>query len=248
MGLATLKKIKKGYKKQVNLEPTIAGPDIPQTNINEGKKSERHAVIAFTDCNPPTEGHYHLANTVRYHASKNKGEPMLFLSHKENRRTHPMPYSQKFKVAQDAFGADLVHNTRHEDLKSIVHSLHGRFQHVTVVANQGELPDLRSEIGKHNGTKYNFKTLNFVSAGKKNPDKAGAAKIHGKKMRDAATEGDKNTFKAGLPKSLRKRGADVYGHVRRGLGIRESINEHFDLFVDKIINSQLTTRGSDDVT
>lgn len=240
MAIETVKKIranKGSVKKHINLDPKMEGPDVPQHTVNEAKKDERHAVIAFTDANPPTEGHYHLANTVRYHASKVQGDPMLFLSHKENRRTHPLPYSQKFKIAQDAFGSDLVHNTRHEDLEGVIGSLHGRYHHVTVVTNQGEHAELRAALKKKNGRGFNFKSMNFVSAGKKNPDKAGAAKVHGKAMRDAALQDDSDTFTLGLPKALHKHKDAVYSNVRRGLGIREQINEQFDLFITEIINS-----------
>ena len=67
---------------------------------------------------------------------------------------------------------------------------------------------------------YDYKTIEVVSAGDRDPDAEGVTGMSASKMRAAATNGDKDAFLTGLPSGFRD-GEKLYRDVRKYMGIRE---------------------------
>jgi len=107
--------------------------------------------------------------------------------------------------------ATMLYNKGHNILKMVVGS--------------DRVREFETILKKYNDQKnrhgyYNFKTIDVISAGERDPDAEGASGMSASKMRDAASKGDVASFKRGLPSHFR----DVDGlfkAVRKGMGIRE---------------------------
>ncbi|NDG32971.1 hypothetical protein EB118_23250, partial [bacterium] len=82
----------------------------------------------------------------------------------------------------------------------------------------------------YNGVKgphgyFNFKKHEVVSSGERDPDSEGTEGMSASKMRKHAKEGNFNEFKKGIPSHVSDSHAkEMYGDVRKGLGIRESLS------------------------
>ena len=69
---------------------------------------------------------------------------------------------------------------------------------------------------------YNFKKINVISAGDRDPDADDVSGMSASKMRSLANEGDFTQFSQGLPRNVSNADAKkVYNEVRRGMGLKE---------------------------
>ena len=62
------------------------------------------AVMSFGRFNPPHTGHKLVADTVKKVAKKEKGTPLVYLSHTQNQKKDPLTYEHKVKFAKAFFG------------------------------------------------------------------------------------------------------------------------------------------------
>jgi hypothetical protein len=123
---------------------------------------------------------------------------------------------------QRSFG-DVVKRSDAKSPLDVLKSLHGKYHHVTFVAGSDRVDEFKNLLHKYNGKEghYNFKSINVVSAGHRNPDDEGVAGMSASKMRGHATSGDHESFKAGLPDTLKPHSKEVMSHVKRGMQLDE---------------------------
>jgi len=81
------------------------------------------------------------------------------------------------------------------------------------------LNEYNGVTGKRHGY-YGFDNIEVVSAGERDPDSEGVEGMSASKMRAAASSGDFDSFKTGLPSGF-KDGLKLYNDVRKNMGIRE---------------------------
>ena len=74
--------------------------------LNEAKG--KTAVLTFGRMNPPTIGHEVLAQKVIKTARQSSGTPLIFLSHSSDPKKNPLSYEEKVRLAQAAFGRNIV--------------------------------------------------------------------------------------------------------------------------------------------
>jgi len=85
------------------------------------------------------------------------------------------------------------------------------------VAGDDRIQSFTDLINKYNGSEYNFKNIEIVSAGERDPDAEGAEGMSASKMRAAASSEDFKSFQAGTPDP--KHAQDMYIAVRKGMGL-----------------------------
>ena len=67
---------------------------------------------------------------------------------------------------------------------------------------------------------YNFKNINIVSAGKRDPDASGVEGMSASKQRENAAKNDFVTFAQGVPKSMSDKDTRrLFNDVRKGMGL-----------------------------
>ena len=105
----------------------------------------------------------------------------------------------------------------------IASAFHGEYEKLVMVVGSDRVSDFTSLLNTYNGIKakhgfYEFKEIEIVSAGERDPDMEGATGMSASKMRAAAVKGDFDTFKDGIPSAMSDKDAkDMFNSVRTGL-------------------------------
>lgn len=210
------------------------------------EEKERHAVLAFGRMNPLTTGHELLVNKVKEVSNKHKASAFIVLSHSQDKAKNPLSPAQKLKHARRFFPAMnfSVASSKEPNFLTQAARLYKKgFDHLHMVAGSDRVPEFKRLLEKYNGTKegdlFNFKSIDVVSAGERDPDAEGTTGMSASKMRSYAAEGNYKEFKKGVPSHVIERHArELYDDVRRGMGIRETVNEQVQL--DNLFEQFLT--------
>ena len=180
------------------------------------------AVFTFGRMNPPTVGHQKLVDKVKAVARLEKGEPLIFLSHSQDKKKNPLQYTDKIKFAKKSFGK-VVQMSKSNTIIKVMQELEKKYSDVIMVVGSDRVDSMKELINKYNGKDYTFNSIEVVSAGARDPDADGVEGMSASKMRELATSGDEAEFISGLPKLLQRDGSSVYAAVRKGMGISEIV-------------------------
>jgi hypothetical protein len=190
--------------------------------INEEKSD--HKVLAFGRVNPVTPGHVKLFDHVRATAKKLGADHEVVLSHSQDAKKNPLSPAQKLEHAKAASPETNITTSSSEHPTLMHHAARAHtqgYKHLTVVAGEDRVKEFHDLLHKYNGSEgkhghYNFKSINVVSAGHRDPDAEGVEGMSASKMRDHAAAGRKKEFMAGVPKGVD--GKKMYSDVRKGMG------------------------------
>ena len=179
-------------------------------------EASKTAVLAFGRMNPPTIGHKKLADKV----ASIPGDPYIFVTQSQKPKTDPLAFADKLKFAQASFPNVKVGSS---DVKTIIQALQKieamGYDSIVYVAGSDRIQDFTTLINKYNGKEYNFKDIQVVSAGERDPDAEGAEGMSASKMRAAAATDDFDSFKQGVANP--KIAQQMYDAVRKGMGVTE---------------------------
>jgi predicted ABC-type ATPase len=193
------------------------------------EQKEKHAVLAFGRMNPITNGHEKLVNKVKDIATKVGGSHHIVLSHSQDPKKNPLSAAQKVKHASHAFAGTNFTAASKKAPTFFDHAekLHKQgVSHLHMVGGSDRVDEYDRLLNKYNGThsgaRFNFKSIQVHSAGERDPDAEGVSGISASKMRDAAKNGDFDTFKKGAPSTMSQSNIkQMYNDVRKGMNLRE---------------------------
>jgi hypothetical protein len=202
--------------------------------ISENK--EVHHVMAFGRMSPPTTGHEVLVNKVKEVAKSVGGTHSVVLSHTQDKDKNPLSSADKLKHAKRFFPDTNLSTSSKESPTFLSHAseLHKKgVTHLHMVAGSDRVAEYKKKLAQYNGTHegalFNFKKITVHSAGQRDPDAEGTAGMSASKMRGHASSGNFKEFKKGIPKHVPEHHAkEMYNDVRKGMQIKESINEEFE--------------------
>jgi len=176
----------------------------------------RTAVMAFGRMNPPTIGHAKLVEKIK----NLPGDHYVFLSQSQKPATDPLSFTDKLRYAKFFFPEITI---GHPEVRTIIQALQKvqelGYDHLIYVAGSDRVKSFEELLNKYNGKDYTFKNIQVVSAGERDPDADGAEGMSASKMRQAAAEGDLDSFKQGVPKP--EVADEMYAAVRSGMGVRD---------------------------
>ena len=178
------------------------------------------AVFTFGRMNPPTTGHEKLVNKVRAVARVHKGDPLIYLSHTQNKNKDPIDYDDKVKFAKKAFG-NIVKMSRANTIIKVLQELEKKYDEVVMVVGSDRVQGFKELINKYNGKDYSFDTIKVVAAGERDPDADDVSGMSASKMRELATNEDLKEFKSGLPRNLQRDAENIMKSVRKGLNYEQ---------------------------
>jgi len=199
----------------------------------EKEATHKPVVMAFGRMNPPTTGHLKLIDKVREIADKQGAKHTVVVSHSQDSKKNPLSGEQKVKhLKRYSPGTHFEHSSK--DAPTILHhaaKLHAKgHDKLTVVAGSDRVKEMHQLLHKYNGVKaghghYNFKKIQVVSAGHRDPDAEGSEGMSGTKMRDHAKNKDFHSFRQGVPAHVSDTHAKELMHdVRKGMGMNESVD------------------------
>ena len=214
----------KFYKKCKEILDDNKVTDAEIDSLKSEAVADKSIAITFGRFNPPTIGHEKLINKV-VRADRNY---KIYISRSEDSKKNPLSPREKLSWMKKMFpqyARNIEINTTNMIL-DIATMLYNKGHNVLkFVVGSDRVREFETILKKYNDQKnrhgyYNFKTIDVISAGERDPDAEGASGMSASKMRDAASKDDIASFKRGLPSQFR----DVDGlfkAVRKGMGIRE---------------------------
>ena len=196
--------------------------------INE--KAGDTAIFTFGRFNPPTTGHEKLIDALAREQSKNSGSKMyVFPSQSQNPKKDPLPFALKVAYMRKMFpkyAKNILANKKVRMVFDIAVDLHNKgHRSIVMVVGSDRVAEFDGLLNKYNGVNgrhgyYGFDNIEVVSAGERDPDAEGVSGMSASKMRAAASDGDFDSFKTGVPSGF-KDALKLYNDVRKNMGIRE---------------------------
>ena len=193
------------------------------------EKSGDTAVFTFGRMNPPTTGHGKLIDAMAREQKKNTGSKMhIFVSHSQDAKKNPLDYKRKVAYIRKMFPkyAKNVTTDKARTIFEVAVSLHNKgYKAIVMVVGSDRVDEFERILNQYNGVDgrhgfYGFDNIEVVSAGERDPDAEGVEGMSASKMRAAATDGDLESFKQGVPSGF-KDAEKLYRDVRKSMGIRE---------------------------
>ena len=180
--------------------------------------------IAFGRFNPPTTGHELLVNKVTRFAQQKRMDYQIWVTHTVDKKKNPLPQARKLYFLKRMFGANINFvGTSQPDKRTVMEVakfLNTKYDELYIVAGSDRVSEYRTLLNKYNGKDYNFKKIQIVSSGKRDPDSDSAEGMSATKMRAAASKGDFASFKRGVPAKMTIADAKrMFNEVRKGLGL-----------------------------
>jgi hypothetical protein len=159
-------------------------------------------VCTFGRMNPPTIGHQLLIDKIVALATKEKGEPVLFLSKSQDKKKNPLGFKDKVAFAKKFFPKVSVPDV--DTIKTPINALtwlsSKGVEKVIMVVGSDRVSSFQS-FQKYNGKDFDLKEYLVVSAGDRDPDADDATGMSASKMRGFVKVGDYNSFRKGLPRA-----------------------------------------------
>ena len=205
------------------------------------------AVIVFGRFNPPTIGHEKLINAVIAANQREGGTALIYGSHTQDSRKNPLTHTQKFKYLGKMFPRmkrSMQSKATEKNVLEIAVDLSGDYEKLVMVVGSDRVDEFTSLLNSYNGIKskhgfYEFKEIEIISAGERDPDADGASGMSASKMRKAATQGDFEAFLMGASSELTiKDKRNMMNDVRKGLkldAIREEMKRRRGLLKPVVI-------------
>jgi hypothetical protein len=198
----------------------------PKTEPEEETKKK---VFTFGRMNPPTVGHRKLADRVQEVAKENNADHEIVMSHSQDAEKNPLTPEQKLKHAKKVLGKTAKVTVTSEKEPSLL-AVARRYAkegvtHLIMVVGEDRVEEFKKLLDKYNGKEYDFKKIDVVSAGHRDPDAEGVEGMSASKMRDHAINGRFKEFSQGLPKDVSPAdAANLFGDVRKGMDIKIDAN------------------------
>ena len=205
-------------------------------------------VFTFGRFNPPTTGHQLLANKVKDIAQKRAADYKIFGSSSQDAKRNPLSPTDKFRFMKKILkGFNVAVDRKNKTPFQVLQQLSDDgYEDVTMVVGSDRVEEFKKNMSRYIGKKgyENISKFNVVSAGDRDPDAEGVTGMSASKMRAAASEGNFDAFRLGMPSHVSERDAmGLFKAIRKGMGIRGKISEStswfdYDEFAEFINNME----------
>jgi len=194
--------------------------------VNENVEHERHHTLFWGRANPPHAGHEQAYDAVKKNIRKTGGTGSIVLPRSHDAKKNPLTPEQKEKHAKRAF-PDVTTSVADKDHPTLFHQLTKLHElgttHLHMVAGSDRIPEYQKLINKYNGVAgshgyYNFKHVNLVSAGDRDPDAEGVSGISASSQRNHVQNNNFKSFAAGAPSTMKPAHVkELFNDVKAGM-------------------------------
>jgi hypothetical protein len=199
-------------------------------SFNEYLIEEKNiAYFTFGRMNPPTAGHEKLLDNLA--AKSGKNPYFIFLSQSQDPKKNPLDYSSKVKHVRKMFPRHARRVMINRKVRTVFDAASYLYDQghrkVAMVVGSDRVREFETLLNKYNGKKgqhgfYNFKDIQIISAGARDPDAEGVEGMSASKLRSFASDNDFVSFSQGLGKNMStKDSKKLFTDVRKGMGIKE---------------------------
>ena len=209
---------------------------------------EAPKTVAFTfgRFNPPTIGHEKLCDAVR---KANPSDYKIYASQSQNPKKDPLQYAKKIAYMRQSFPKhkrNIVVSKARNVFEILVEL--NNYENLIMVVGSDRVKEFDMLIKKYNGVAsrhgfYEFKNVEVLSAGERDPDAEGVEGMSASKMRAAAENSDFDSFKQGTPLNDTQ-AKKLYFDVRKSMGIKEELDlSDFEVVRDLYLSEQIWNVG-----
>lgn len=179
-----------------------------------------------------------------------KGGSAPYLTGKEKPTKHyrtanvknPLPFTKKLKYVQNFYDIPVSTDPSLNTIMSVMKHLENKgYEKVVLVCGSDRVKEFESQILPYNNTPdqsgniaYSIKEVTVEEGGFRDEEATDASGMSASKMREAAAQGDFESFKKGVPNP--KFAEQLYNDVRDGLGFNHQV-EDYDLDEYKLFRS-----------
>ena len=227
-------------QRNVNQEPQTqqrqktSEPEANQKSGGEegakGDKNGETITLVFGRFNPPTIGHQKLLSNAE--KISGSGDFRIYPSRSYDPKKNPLDPDQKVRLMKKMYPDQAEYIENDEDVKTIFDALKiaddEGYSNVQIVVGSDRVAEFDNLAQKYNGDLYNFDEIEVISAGERDDDAEGVTGMSASKLRKAASEGDFETFRKGIPDTIDDGAAKaIMNSVRKGMGVA---NEEWSLW------------------
>ena len=187
-----------------------------------GDKNGETITLVFGRFNPPTIGHQKLLDQAK---SMSKGDLKIYPSRSFDPKKNPLDPDQKTGMMKQMFPDHAENIVNDENVRSIFDALklasEEGYSDVQIVVGSDRVAEFDSLAQKYNGELYDFENIETISAGERDSDAEGVEGMSASKMRMAATEGDFEAFRQGIPSNVDDKVAkQIMNTVRNAMQVK----------------------------
>jgi len=209
-------------------------------------EEEREVYFTFGRMNPPTIGHGKLLDVLSRKAGKNPYK--IYLSQSQDKNKNPLFYADKVKHSRKMFPKHarsiMVNNKVKTPMDALTVLYDEGFVNVNMVAGSDRINEFSILLNKYNGQKgrhgfYNFKKINVISAGARDPDAEGVEGMSASKQRENVKKNDFVSFTQGLPQNMSNKDAkSLFNSVRKGMNLKEQTEFKRHVQLEKVSDTR----------
>lgn len=178
-------------------------------------------VFSFGRMNPPTTGHKVLVDKVQELAKENNAKHKVVLSRSQDPEKNPLSPEEKIKHAKRFFPTANI-EVADESNPSVIHQVKKLadegHDHLVMVVGADRVEEMKKLLDGYNGKEYNFKKIDVVSAGARDPDAEDDSpeSMSATKQRNAAVGNKRKEFQKGVPSHVHPEHAEeLFNDVRK---------------------------------
>ena len=191
------------------------------------KKTKGVLTVAFGRFNPPTTGHQKLLDTVA--SSSDEDDYIIVPSRSNDPKKNPLDTKTKVSVMKQMFpkhSSKIVDDEGNRTIFDVLKKAHtDGYAGVRIVGGSDRVSEFEKLTNNYNKKLYDFDSIEVTSAGDRDPDSDNVEGMSASKQRKAAAEGDFESFKKGVPSSMKdKEVKNLYNMIRKGMNIKEGWN------------------------
>jgi Cytidylyltransferase-like len=198
-----------GGLKLVKISPKDAGlptdhPAAPEQDAAKAPEQGMAITLTFGRFNPPTIGHEKLLKQV---SSSATGDFRIYPSRSQDPAKNPLDPNTKTEWMKKMFPDYAENIVSDENMRNIFDVLKAvaaeGYTEVNIVVGSDRVSEFQNLAQKYNGSLYNFNNIQVISAGERDADAEDVSGMSASKMRKAAVDDDFESFKKGVPNTLK---------------------------------------------
>ena len=196
-------------------------PDVPKTKGT--------LTMAFGRFNPPHAGHGQLMDIAAgsFRDSEEGSDYMIVPSKSAGDEKNPLDFATKVEAMKGMFPHHSTHISEDENFRTIIdvlkHAHNEVYANVRIIAGCKRVKQFEKLSQDYNGALYDFGNLETISSGDRDEDGDGIEGMSASRAREAALNGDYDTFTSQLPDEYD--GTELFNKVRKALGVDEKKKE-----------------------
>jgi len=188
------------------------------------EKTKGVLTVAFGRFNPPTTGHQKLLDTVA--SSSDEDDYIIVPSRSNDPKKNPLDTKTKVSVMKQMFpkhSGKIVDDEGNRTIFDVLKKAHtDGYAGVRIVGGSDRVSEFEKLTNNYNKKLYDFDSIEVTSAGDRDPDSDNVEGMSASKQRKAAAEGDFESFKKGVPSSMKEKEVkNLYNMIRKGMNIKE---------------------------